>query len=595
MRRRARQARRGVALIYALIAVAVLSILILGAGRMVASHRGVAEATRRYAKPIYLAEAAANWQINQMSRVNLPGDHRAVPGRIDYDNIAYDAAHARIGALNANDTGVALDGTSKVWVVSAADNVSRWAPPGNFALYATGTVDGVTRAISLYGQPTFLSEPYVIFGLNKIQFTADAGGNGCSIAHGYIGTNGSVERYVADPPIVPAPNGTFAGCRLGGAGATVADAASGWADAWDVPRLPRPVVWPTIDDILQYIYQGGSTDDLHINSAALANNDNDRIEYMVTPAVARPGNAPKHGAAYQRFAQPVTQLTDAEFSKSNVTINGVPMRVIKITARHRPDDPDTNNPQKNLYCFHDIQMGPNDVLILDIPLTNSGMQPIDTVATSIRILIDGNPEATQIGPGGTNGPAPILPPPGGPSVNGHITITNLAYSQVVDDNKFKVHDQQEPGIIWLNNTGRAIEFSPTLNPANVKVDATTPGSVDFYTVNNFGNYTYAYVLGPGMRGLAYGVNALSAPNNSAGDIIVTGAPNFNVQANALIGNHVYINGKVAVDGRFNGNALEPPSNLNNYVLYYRLSNNYQEVEPTDLTLPRQPLYNYGAP
>lgn len=490
-------AHRGAALVFALAAVLIISLLILGVGRLVLHHFVLEESSRSYSRSIYIAEAAANWQINRMSRSAKPGAP-ALPGRIAHNQIYNFDNH---GALPDHTNTFNVNGTAQVWVMDA--NATRnWEPPNDFNLYAVGTdpITGVQRGIFGRGRAVTLGDRYALFGQNGIHFNNANNGppaartGVCTLQQGYIASNGAV-TFAGNPPIggVASPQYVFGGCRLGPQG-TIMEGA--WIQNWDIPRLTDPIRWPLIDEIFQYVYNGLTP----ANMAAL--NENIQIEYL-------------DGTIFKRFSippAPILRLTSAEFGRS-------PQRTLKLTAR-------SNSPTGNVFYFEDIQMGPNDILVLDL------RKPPGEPATAIRILING------------------------PVSGQDIRITNLAYYTPTDPNI----STPNPAYLWFNNTDKPIHFAPSLNPA-------THGPVYTNAAER-----YQFELRPGIQGMVYGINAFAAPNNQAGSVEVDGSADFPVTIHSIIANSIQLNGRMTVSQPA---SIEDPADAMRYVLYYSIRTLYE--------------------
>ncbi|MCS6776534.1 MAG: hypothetical protein RMJ43_01085 [Chloroherpetonaceae bacterium] len=546
MHARSSTAYRGVALIYALVAVLVISVLVLGVGRLVSFH-AVSESTAQgYARAIYCAEAAAAWQMARMSRCNLPGAP-AVSGRLPWEvvntwNEASNRPEPYVGPLPASDLGTSFEGTVKVWVKSAALG-GVWTAPEDFVLFAIGTdpVTGIQRGITLNGTGTGLGDQYALFAQGTLLFESlplTPGSTGVALLKmGYIGANGSVAFNTRGAPPqaqLPSQGGLFFGCRLG-PDAVLQPGAGAWTAGWDIPRLPDVMRWPTIEDVLAYVWKGRTP------AQAAALNDNVQIQYR---------NA---DGTFSSFSPPPRQLTAAEFDRSTSR----PYRTIRIRAR-------LDAPHHNLIYLENIRMRSTDVLILDLRKEFNDDRP-----TGIRILIH-NPAL-----GANEGPV----------------ITNLAYFET--ENSLAPGDQraQSPSYIWFNNTSQPLTYRPHL--ALQELDRPPAEDPDDWNSAN-----YRYRIRPSLRGLVYGMAALPAPD--AGSVVIEGdpaAPAGGATIQSVVANRIVVRGRVTVN---NAEPVESARDRHRYVLYYRVkSRSRGEILPNftpdnpGFPMERGPVYDYG--
>lgn len=520
------RAQRGAALVYALAAVMIISILVLGIGRFVVYHYAVALKSQGYARAIYVAEAAANWQLSRMSRCNLPGNSTEIAGRMTMEQFRTSDPYFSSGAyaLPTSDlNGLQIPGSATVYV-TAIDGFSQWAPPSDFNMYVLGTdtASGITRGFSLRGSGTGLSDRFVLFGENGLTFASGSSASEvCTLQSGFIGSNGTISFTGTAPQSTPpGAGGQFGGCRLGPA-ATMTSGS--WVNGWDIPRFPTPFFWAPIDDIVRFIWNGATPDGL------ATSNDNAEISYKIADG------------SYVTFSTPPSQLTDAEFSQSNfVNAGGQQQRTIRL---HAP-----GGANHNLFYFTNIQMGPNDVLVLDFRQ--------QTPPGSFHILIN-NSSISQTS----------------------VKVTNVAYYESTDPNF--IIETPKPSFFWYNNTNKPLEFEPNLDPD-------TTGDIDTYP-NTHDSENYRYRLIPGIHGIAYGLNALSAAANTAGDIIVNGN-SFTVKVTCAVANHVRINGKVTALQENVEETLDPYR----YILFYRITRAYSERQFDDFSSLRRSVVGYGS-
>jgi len=558
--RNTRRKQRGAALVFALVAVIVISILTLATGRLVGGHLALEQKAEGYSRAINIAEAAANWQLNRMSRSKLPGDTTSIPGRLTYEEVntwgegAGGGPEPYFGTLPTADLGTAFDGNATVWVRSGAggnsEGIGKWTSPEDAVIYALGQdpVTRISRGVKFRVKPVGLSDPYALFGVNGLNFDSTpsggvADGGAASIIKGFIGSNGLVS---SDAAILPIGGAYSLGCRLG-PDATMSPAAGSWPAGWDFPRLLDAVQWPKIDQVIGFMYQGRSVAD-----CATAN-DNTQIEVMSSES----GN---FSPLRESSGNIVTALTSTQFDRS-ILYQGQ-YRVIRLRASE-------NAANGNLFYFSAIQMRPNDVLILD---SRKFYDPSDTTPPAgyqhtIRILINNA------------------------NVGSQTTVTNLAYFQADLPDQTAGEVTPEPfACFWYNNTAGVFNYQPAHPYAERFFE---PGGA---------NPLFRYQLDPTLRGIVYGVNSLSAPGNQAGDINISGKSGFTVKVRSLVGNHVNILGPVTIEWSFNqDSAIEDNKNPNMYVLYYSIYRRIfgemsPDVDPRDLSDPgvqASPVYDYG--
>jgi hypothetical protein len=545
---RHRRALRGAALLYALVAVLIISIIILGVGRLVGQHFQLEETAQGYSRALYLAEAAANWQLNRMSRCDLDGDHSPPPGRIDFDTIANTNSHyfsetsdaLRSDELNAPAGN--MPGSVEVWTQNI-DITSDWKPGQDFDLYAVGTdaATGIKRAISFRGQGTGLAERYVLFGQKSIKFAKDPDDTTgfCTLLSGYIGTNGQLSLLQganAPQAKTPAEGGEFGGCRLGPNAGVSGPNNNAWVSDWDMPRLPDQIAWPTINDILAYRYPGAPPS---------SNNDNGvhiKVRMADGSYVAAAGDTTVLDDSLGASPNPLNQ---SDYKDSN----GNPQHTVLLEA-------EGGNDHNNVFYFKNIQMQPNDVLILDL-------RP-QTPPHGMTIVID-NPNLAQ-----------------------NVHITNLAYWQSTDTSGLV--QTPLPSFYWFNNTNMPLEFTPSL-----QYDASAPIDQGGTPISQGGTGTWQYTLSPDgsnltIEGVVYGIT--DTAGSRAGDVVVDGNKDLKVAVNCIVANDIQLTGRLKVIQR---NLIEDRTIPNRYIIYYRVVTNYLEppANNVEVLAPNSPQYNYG--
>lgn len=542
-RRRIRRAQRGAALLYALIAVIVIATLTLATGRLISHHLALEQNSEGYSRAINIAEAAANWQLNRMSRSKLPSDPTGTPGRLSWEavntwNETTNQQEPFVGQLPSGETGgVAVSGEVTVWVRNI--NGEKWTAPDDFVLRTLGTdpATSITRGVEVFGTAIGVSEPYGLFAQNELYFDSvsteyGAESGKATLAKGYIGSNARVVSNPNGQP--PTAKREFFGCRLGPQ-TTLSPLPATWGTAWDFPRLPDVVNWPTVSQVLSAMYQGN--DISTFGAPNNVNNDNAQID-----AMGEDGNfQPLPLGADTRV------LTSDKFSDWSPTHHTLRIRASE-TAAHG-----------NLFYFEKLQMGNDDVLILDMRATYPDWTGPNH---SMRIVINNS----DTGP------------------EGYIKLTNLAYFQSTLP-QFTAGEINPPrqSYFWFNNTPGPLRYQPTQAA---------------HTLPNSPSPNWHYEVEPTLRGMVFGLNSYSADGNTAGDIVVAGKQAFPVTVNALVGNHVRLLGPVTVKW----NSAEDPKNPSKYVLYYSIfKRNISEINPTGVdprnmaSVPSQKgaVYDYG--
>jgi Tfp pilus assembly protein PilX len=387
--------RRGAALIWALVAIVVISLLALGVAQLTTARYNTAAQLQGYSRAYYIAESAANWQLARMSRLDQTGTQTT--GRLLYADVTGYTNNNQFFTLNTYDNVTILDGDVTMTLTNQTNQT--WLPPGDFNLTVIGR-DRATqeiRGLYFHGAATGLADRYALYGANGIDFNSAAGV--CTLSGGYVGTDGSLTSEGTAPNTAA----TFGGCRLGPD--AKAPSATAFA-AWDLPKMPSPVIWPPISEVVRSVWAVTPVSTLQ------SQNDNAQILFR------------KADGSYMQFPTPPTQLTKNEFAASTYAPNGIPQRTIKLKVAA----PMSN--QHNLFYFTDIQMEPNDVLALDLTDATGNL-----IATAIHIVIDN----------------PNLPEP-------TIYVTNLAYvggGANWIDNPFHSY-------LWFNNTNHPFEYAPTI-------------------------------------------------------------------------------------------------------------------------------------
>ncbi|HZP83471.1 MAG TPA: hypothetical protein VFB21_17635 [Chthonomonadaceae bacterium] len=551
--------RRGAALMFALAAVIIVMTVILGMWSLMVSHVDIEEASRNYSRAMQIAEAGANWQLSQMSRCLPPGNPGGLPGYVPYQQFRA-ANTARIQGdpqpLDWRDYSRSSDfqmpGLVKAYTIQAG-GVDAWAPPQNFIIVSIG-VDpetGEQRLVRFTGAATGLTDRYVLFANNNLIFNSSASDPNKNIAlrSGYIGTNRSL-TFTHQIPKTSGAGFKFSGCRLGLSADTQPQGSGGWPNGWDVLRQTDTVFWPTVSEVTQYIYQGRTPNE--VGTMAHGNEPN-QMWYRTEDD--------KGNVRWEHFTNPVLQLGNAEFNKStndnpkSTCVNpktGKPYRVLCLSVSK-------TNLVGNLFYFRKIDMGDDDILVLDV-----GPPPDSTVSNgpdgvvTLRILLDGAFGTTH-------------------------KVTNLAYCTYgVGKNLGRFTG---PSIIWYVNSvpgnNGAISFKPNVDVTN-QVIATFDTGGYLFTANP----TSATV-----QGLVYGGD-VTVQSNAKG-----------ITINQIIADNITLDatqgGISVVQPNSTLRPIETRDDPYRYVLYYRVNDSYVEGKPGSYESPNipapqlMPPINYG--
>src|SRR5574340_820879 len=117
---------RGMALVLALVAVLIISLLLSGALLLSVSHFSLSNTNSRYANALYLAEAGVNWELQKISRNASLAD--ATPTTQTFPT-----------------------GSRRTFTVhvEAYPSGGPWVLPGDLRVVSTGTVEGVQRTVRI--------------------------------------------------------------------------------------------------------------------------------------------------------------------------------------------------------------------------------------------------------------------------------------------------------------------------------------------------------------------------------------------------------------------------------------------------------------
>ena len=453
-----------------------------------------------------------------------------------------------------------------------------------------------------------------------------SGSQKCAIARGFIGSNGLISSIGGNPPTT-VPNaglGGFRGCLLTGPQAQLGSTA-GWPTNLDYPQLPDPTVLPSIDQIVSYMTGAdisalkgspltrnvqGARSQLGQYVQPIDNRDGDNYSapYPAIGAMVSMNyrvNKNTFNSTQFKTLGPVTSLGNNQFAQSVFAddpasptyypppvnpATGNRLRIIRLHS-YLSDIAARSDQDPNVFYFSNIQMGPDDVLLLDVAQPTASRA---ANATACRIVIHNN------------------------SLTGPIKITNVAIVQVT--NADKQHSGKEnlgdSSFIFYNDTNQPLQFKPTLAlPATtnafydsrkdkLSVDTQFPQNTDFPSL--------AYILTPGCPGLAYGIRpantALPTGVNDLGGAITIDGTVVPCTVVGAIANQVTLLGNVTVGQvvtQYSGNptpyylgrytVIEAPNDITRYQYSYHATSSYREISPDDVVTASSPAFGYGRP
>jgi hypothetical protein len=207
---------KGMALILALAAVLIISIMLSGMMLLSVSHYSLSNTNSDHANALHLAEAGINWELNKIADDPASADNTAV-------SVEYPTGSGRAFEVYVRDyvTGGTWDWrtSAPLWVIS------------------TGTVDGVSRTVRIKAQGRGLfgpEGPYALFGINSLS----VGGNLNVI--GASGTDGDLTVHGSSVLL----DGDFYYCGVPGGPLVPGDGRV----TGDVLYSPLPEKFPTVNE-----------------------------------------------------------------------------------------------------------------------------------------------------------------------------------------------------------------------------------------------------------------------------------------------------------------------------------------------------------
>lgn len=548
--RAGRRAHRGAALLYAIAVMVIVTLIVGGSFAFMVANVAVNESTRGLNRALYVAESAADWKMNEMAHVLPPGVNSGPPGYKTFANfsptygdwsgftplivppvpyalpasdfaIPNNTAAADTASMQPQD----MRGAVRVYI-DDGNHANGWQPGQNFDMLAFGydQNSGNWRYLELEGAATGLTDRFSLFGTSSLSFT---GSIPVALETPGIGTNGGLSAQT-----IPSMDATkFPGVRIGTSSAnSVQPGLSTWANSYDVARVPDGYAWPSIGTIVWY-----STGQPLANIAPASNS---QIVYGSQPDTNSP-------FVWKTFATTPTKLTNAEFQSSS-TLTGKRMIRLIMTAG-----------QPNLFRFSDINMGDNDVLILDMNPPSAG-----STTSPMRILLDGG-------------------------TNNSMRITNLAYLVITPSGPPPDPNFPTNGFMWLNNIpGSTLTYDPTL-------------AAQFVAVAPGGDSTHNYNITGEWRGLVYSPGVLGDTVNVGADIVVHSV-STGTKLNCLIGRNVTLDttkGTItqARSGDIEGigSGTYKKDDPQRFVLYYRLTTKYRDMASSSVWVTYKPRQTYG--
>jgi len=202
-------------MIHTLFFMLIISTLLIGIGSFAVSHQTRAKVDSDYAAALDLAEAGVNYEFRK---------------------ITYDPAQADQSPGNTYTFG---GGNFRVYCVNR-DGSSPWVEPNELYVYATGTVNGVSRTVKVSAKGYSAPGNYAIYTMESVSIW-----NGSSMMiNGDVGSNGQFD-FSGHPGI--SGNVYFNGPN------------AGWYNnndpgGYNVVREPRPLKWETVDEIALKLY-----------------------------------------------------------------------------------------------------------------------------------------------------------------------------------------------------------------------------------------------------------------------------------------------------------------------------------------------------
>jgi len=241
-----RRSVRGAALITVLVFVLISSIILAGIGALVVSDLQTAIEGQEYDNAIYTAEAGINYELNKISVNSANADQKNATGA---PGTSYSSA---AGAFSVYVTQRNSNGTE----------TTPWASGNNLYIYATGTINGISRQVKVAAAPFGSSSTpsYAVFGASQGLINGSP-----ATINGSVGTNGFF-TFNGSPTVTGS-------VIFNGSGSNWQSPPNG---TYTVVHNSTAVSWPTVETVAVNTF--GSTGLSYVAS----HNDNS----LASPAIA---------------------------------------------------------------------------------------------------------------------------------------------------------------------------------------------------------------------------------------------------------------------------------------------------------------------
>ena len=299
---------RGAALVFSLVAVAIVALLVAGMSSLAVQDFTGATAQRSAEAALNAAEAALNWELSKMSRFAATG-----AGSVDIHPNVYEGPLANAGAVGVEGA-PSIPGQVSVAVRNAAGGAT-WTPPGDAIVSATGTVNGVSRYLTALCGPVGLLQTYTLYGISALDLDGQiairglvgcAGRLSASVAASLDGTV-VFEGYNGNPGMWTGPN-----------------------PGWDQLIAPVSFSFPTVRQIAaRALAILGAPSNDPIAALAAANDNETRIRARdASGALVAVRWTKRTGEALPR-----NRIDRALFDANDPTTSGQPLRALVLEGR----------------------------------------------------------------------------------------------------------------------------------------------------------------------------------------------------------------------------------------------------------------------
>lgn len=302
--------KSGLTLITALAFTVVAGTILAGVGTVAVSNYGRSETEGDYANAIALADAGINFELAWVSdNINDP-NVEPHPESAPYS-----------GTING------VPGTFTVFVKAWDSNTNSCGsgdytlPDAEVCVISTGTVNGISRTVSIRGIKKSIFDEYALFAYKEGTFGGGGAGGGTTSIVGNLGTNGPV---------------TFNGTKgsetvvgeltLNGGGAEVTDDND---IKGNVVGNPEPVELPTVSEIADSLFGANGLAWLETN------NDNASIRILNSADTGIVGIADRESFLDTHVA---SKLVSAGFTAASRTFKDPPNSVPSATSAFDNDN-----------------------------------------------------------------------------------------------------------------------------------------------------------------------------------------------------------------------------------------------------------------